>query len=1193
MIAEYFVAYYFWTMDSIVHPPLPFHEELFAEVGRWNEPVTIWAGLVDDPKELAKRFAAFGKSRQAYISEAVTFSMNCIGVLWTPFYFQQTDKPGLPTIVEEVLASAVQNAMVRTKLASIFNNNAQKGGKEVYLSLLPLLTFRGVNDLLILLDKTVVPDLLFDHLEVIINDITREDHVKSLVSVLRLFGAISVSRAALLSHAGSCRRLRAAAIDILGGTNEESAVDPLMVCLNDTDPLIIERVVNALNRLGPEHTLTHLVQALQHREPTPERSQVHQAVLRILERFLAEARAERKVAPLQFQRILQVLIPVLSSNYATESQQKAREILKRQSLALGEGEHGKEVLEALIQDLSTSDELMVRNIVRVLQEVGSLAIPGLLEQLPLASEAVRARIIEVFEGVRDHRALAHLLRLVADPSPKVQQQLTSALQAYAPESITGLIQQVLFDDNQRIAEKSATMLNEIKGVAEPVMQALFPIVPKRTRLLVQVLEHIHSPQAIPLLIKILETPQIEPTLVQAVIDVLGQYQEKQVVLPLLKMLASPDPQFHEKASNALIHLGKIALDDLIAALAVEQESTTIHRIKQVLYFMEPFPGEELIAQLADASDEQAQHIMDVFPMKKKDGAKVLSAHLHHPDPRIQNYVRVALDTLGDTDERATVQVIVDRLNHPTSRADSAEFLLKHAKEAIPQLVNSLSDPGRGDAARDILLQFGPIVIPSLLPGLENPDDAAREHARRIIVTLVLQQPEIISRVVQLLKPPLPNHAYEALLDVLTNDLAALSIPALLKGLEDTSLISNISAALKRLVQKHNAQSDEALNALREALRREKQRGGASFALVELGALAVPIIGELITDPDESVAESVQKILREIGGPTLPFIWMTYNDTRNPESRMAALMIFHNMSTMQIKNKLVELLTSEKPQNISMGMGLLLERVIGENATPGAGREIIPALLEHMQTHNDDLTALRIIAWLLLLGGNAVVNHIGRALQDHPTHQERLTRTFLLLGKEAEGTLVKMLRQPTTSSNSKLKAEVAGVLGMITEHPHVSAYALAMSKYGYGTSTNSLMNAHELAISLRALGGLLAGGSWQIPNLENLRRHSTPESPELELLNILLGKLYTPVIKGLEKNLADEKNARKAEEKEYATELKELLERVTHLQTINSGLQARNTLLQTTNQTLQESNNALHMRNTYLESMLQQYGNQEL
>ena len=138
-----------------------------------------------------------------------------------------------------------------------------------------------------------------------------------------------------------------------------------------------------------------------------------------------------------------------------------------------------------------------------------------------------------------------------------------------------------------------------------------------------------------------------------------------------------------------------------------------------------------------------------------------------------------------------------------------------------------------------MLEFGPIVLPYLVTGLDALNNRAQEHARYIVVTLVQQTPELVYEVVQLFNLNPPQRAYEALIDILTNQLASESVPALLEGLEDAHLIGATSEALKCLVNKNDARSDMVMNELLSALRMEQRKHGAEITLVEIGEKAVP------------------------------------------------------------------------------------------------------------------------------------------------------------------------------------------------------------------------------------------------------------------------------------------------------------------------------------------------------------------
>ena len=322
-------------------------------------------------------------------------------------------------------------------------------------------------------------------------------------------------------------------------------------------------------------------------------------------------------------------------------------------------------------------------------------------------------------------------------------------------------------------------------------------------------------------------------------------------------------------------------------------------------------------------------------------------------------------------------MLLEILNHPSSawRTIIAELLLKHPQEAIPPLVSLLSEYERGNAAENILLRFGAEILPSLISGLGELNTMARERSQQIVVKLVRQEPGILPRVVQLFHLSLPPRAREALLDVLVNDLVDISIPALLEGLEDAHLVGDVSEALVRLVHKRNVYSEVVMRGLLEGLRMEDRRHGAEIVLIDLEADAVPVVGELITDSDEAVALAAQDILREIGVAAFPFIWAAHSDTTNLARRTATLNVFHNMSTPVIKDELVNLLMSDQAQDIIMALTLLLERIHDEAAQPRRDQEMIPALLEYVQTYSGDEASQRIIALLLLLGWETVIGHI--------------------------------------------------------------------------------------------------------------------------------------------------------------------------------------------------------------------------
>src|SRR5205085_1445555 len=180
------------------------------------------------------------------------------------------------------------------------------------------------------------------------------------------------------------------------------------------------------------------------------------------ERFLAESDPARQLTPEQQQQVMNTLLHILNLAYAPAVQEKARELLVHQGRTAEESEGGEKAVEALIQNLASSDERIADSTIEALCDIGSAAAPGLLKALGQQPvEITRARMVETLGKVHDPRALSALLRLLADSSLLVQQQVAQALLNYAPESIPGLIYQVLQSEEERVATSAEQILGDI------------------------------------------------------------------------------------------------------------------------------------------------------------------------------------------------------------------------------------------------------------------------------------------------------------------------------------------------------------------------------------------------------------------------------------------------------------------------------------------------------------------------------------------------------------------------------------------------------------------------------------------------------------------------------------------------------------------------------------------------------------
>jgi len=1138
IIADYLVAryLYFLTEDSRRQTLLPLNEAFLSDetIERWHEPFALWVGLIEDPAPLIDRIAYVGQRDQRYAAPALMLSLVCLGA-------KQKDlqqEVHLPPSLRQMLVDAVANKNTRKMLARVFDRYAteNENGVWVYRTLFLLLNIEGVEHLMVLLKNKSVPKMLFQYLALIADDVRFNVYGEPLIRMLRQFGSQEnedvILMAAELSKPAPQRnlQLRKAAIGILGYTQDRRAVEPLIILLQDSQAEIRDASSHALAQLGPRLVLDPLIKGLR------AGSLPCIPVLGILNVFLTTQRQEFQLKDVEYQEVLEALVPVLSSKYPQEAREGACELLKKlvQSTT-GETKQSREKLVVVVlQGLGSEDKALGNNIVEVLREVGEFATPYLLERLlhhqlePIA----RRRIVEVFSYVRDQRALEALLLLVADPSDVVFNQVKFALQHYArqyPECIIGLIKLVLDNNNSNeVADRAAEILGDLgDDVVEPVIEAMSAIKYRRTEKLVHVLEKRRDERAIPALINLLNMPQVrdDTSLVQTVISALGEFRDERVVSPLLEVLASSDNELCDKAIDVLSSLGEIAFYQLIDKLNVQQETAVTPRIRQALIRMKTpldrkffYVDEELFKIISTCGDELALQIRFVFRERGFDAAQVLIRHISDPDKQVRERVLLMLYAM---DRSYAIPAFVIALRHPLSELDPELFsiatqYLTQDDDSIPSLVSALRYP-QSDAISTILLKFGPKLLQSkeaMKVGLNDVE--TKERLQHIIKTSGLERPQVVVPQIidlfSLIKDKNQDSlAYTALVELLAGDLAEKSIHYLIKALDKTEVIDGVADALERLAGRLETR-DEVINGLIQSLRLDTRRSGPKVALVRLGDKAVYPVGDLIADNDPSVALAAQEILTGIGIHAFPVIWSALSDKRNTGRQDAGRNILCAMPTDVIKIKLVELLSSPKAADIEMAVTLLLELMQNEARRPAGSQRIIPALLASIQAKSPEHTKLRILTLLLLWGGSNVAESLVQTLRSNPQLDEQLAQALLLLRKETAGKVLQDVVQDKTGALSPaLRAQLAGVLGMIKPEL-VSDYAMKFADYGLDNGDGRrVKNPDQLAVSLRALGALLANGSWNIVTIHWMREHAEAGTPQRELFDILLGVLYSPRI----------------------------------------------------------------------------------
>ncbi|HET8846039.1 MAG TPA: NACHT domain-containing protein, partial [Ktedonobacteraceae bacterium] len=419
LVAEYFARF---LGASALH--LEAIELLPEDLIPWCEPLALWAGLLEEPQEACAYLANYALAHPEQAPSALLISLICLGVAAIPPEVDSSQMLALPPALVDAFSMLLNNVSGLEALAKLFMRCATSGAPELYQALFPLLAVAGVEAFLVLLDATIVSDLFFSRLITVIDEADQEALVKQLVRALSVWAAAVVPRAANLAVSNSGGRLRTAAINVLGGTRDKSAVEPLMVCLRSPDQFIVGRAANALNRLGPSLTLQRLIAEVETPVTASGRQSLHWIILPIFERFLNETRAARQLNPEQVERVIAALMRIQATHTDLADLEKVREILVSQSRMAAERDSGKIALNFMVQSLATTNDTVARHTTGALKEVGQVATPHLLEQLEhQPSEPERVRILEILASVRDLRALTSLLRMLEDTSLAVQQAL--------------------------------------------------------------------------------------------------------------------------------------------------------------------------------------------------------------------------------------------------------------------------------------------------------------------------------------------------------------------------------------------------------------------------------------------------------------------------------------------------------------------------------------------------------------------------------------------------------------------------------------------------------------------------------------------------------------------------------------------------------------------------------------------------
>jgi hypothetical protein len=1162
LVAEYFAAEY---LRFIYHRKDPedgafWHSIYESEVhaaGLWSEPIAIWAGLEDQPKEIARflmtnvdyycRLKGMNEAdTDFYHYHALALSLGCLGV-------RASD--GLP---DETLSYLEQSVLVKERheqLAMIFKRCADEGGIEVYQALLPCIHIPGLLDVSLKIHdlyqekgNSTILAMLFEYLEKVAANPEYADQTQALITLLGEIGRRGDEtvrlRARHLSGASRLPLLRAAAINILELLRNPNDVPLLINCLYASDKEVIGPAISAVRIFGPEFTL-----AILEREETKLQNQTSAQtrlnMLRVLEGFLETGPQHSPIDPRYRQTLIALIMRFLSAFDKEPTWLLAQNLLNGQIQK--SPEDASVVTIYLLDIIDTQDQKQAEHIQELLSK-NCLRVLGTITdywKTRRRREGAWERIIMVLGKVPDPSILAFLLQQLDEPAASMQDELSRALSSQQ-ESTDPLLQAILAPTaTQNVIRVASNALRQIgEGCISAICNEFLDIrshtdaTEAGLTCLIDLLDELRKDgvisastagETIRALITLfnwlVEDAHIHAQLAAEMIPVMAGFLDPDIVLTLLKVLARPGvllEKVYEEAIKGLSQIGEYAVDYLIEALNSSKETLLTKRVRQVLLGMEPFPCVKLLLAFADSRSAIVQQVRWVFIANQQEVSTVrflVKRLLESSDghPVFDNIQR----TLKEMQPAYTMPYLIEVLGQPNWQVIKPLLRACPQPEIIlPLLVKDLTDLRRYILALEVLREeFDyPTVLPWLISGLANSN--TRQHTRRLIEKMArTYDGDLLPDIVHLFDPaiarpePLPGPIPEVqitLQELLTTELAQDSLPALVMGLAESPLREGCTASLVTLVHVQQRQ-ESVLQAVLEALRNPSQRLGAHHTLVKCGQIAAQSVCELVRESDSDLAREVRAILAEMGETAFPYIYQLAHD---PEHRAHAEDIFQRIPVETISKGLLACFASNDRQKEEAAFYLLAMGMDDENRSHPRSSSLTSELLTQTLEYSKSDVCLRTLGALLFFSQrrrSEMAQHIVSTLTQ--TSEElfctEYMRVLFLLGKDAVDPLGFAMHSPALPE--KVRLEMIGTLSTLAEDEQVTEYVKILA-----AGSNGTVNFLHRALGLRALGGLLVGGIYNEQRLEEVRKDFSARSkPQdraaFEFFDVLLGKRNLPEI----------------------------------------------------------------------------------
>jgi HEAT repeat protein len=542
------------------------------------------------------------------------------------------------------------------------------------------------------------------------------------------------------------------------------------------------------------------------------------------------------------------------------------------------GHAGPEAVPILLAALNDSDDETRMRAVWALGILGPDAQPAL--------EAVRGRLKDSNPAVRS-TALFAVRRIATDPGPVVP-ELAALLADGDPEVRETASRTMAAIGKPAVAELRKMLKHEALDVRRLAVTTLGRIGPE-------------AADAVPDFVAILRDTQ--SGLQDETTEALAGIGAPAVAALAAALKQQDDPALRKLAILALARVGKPAVPLLGGALADKDPSVRLQAVT-ALGRIGPDAVDTVVAAFRDEDVEVRQETARVLGTMDKNDKGVVPAlvkALRDPAPAVRDQAGLSLQALRP-DTEAVLNELTPLLDDKNldARLAGIRLLAEFGPSAVPRLTALLKDPEvavwrEASSTLEKLPAPVKVLFPALVPLLTDENVTARQNAVNILWRC---GPQAVPHLLKALQDKAPTVRLAAVrsLDKVTADTKEI-FPALVQALEDehpavrgsaaatlgrfgTPALPHLRLALKdkdfavrqyavlALGQVQSAPK-EVLPLLEQARKDEnaKVRQSAAFALKGLGQPALPLLIDMLTDPDDEVWKQAVDSLKDLRAKT--------------------------------------------------------------------------------------------------------------------------------------------------------------------------------------------------------------------------------------------------------------------------------------------------------------------------------------